>query len=311
MSMGDIFDEAFDLYKRNFALFAGIVAVVHVPAAMVLTAVELALNLDRFEGRSNSPDAVSEALGLMVVFFGILFVYFLFFIIQSGALSVAVSDRHLNRPVTLGSAYRRTFPHLLRLLVSWFLAACILGAVFIGLAFAVAIVVSLYAVAVTGSGQPSQTLSVIIVLAMFLLPMIAVVAFAVSLALFLVQVVVVEGGGYMSAFQRNWLLVKGRFWSTLGFALMLGVLTNALVLALAGSVELGLNFLVFSWLPVSSLGERIVREVVQNTIWMFLQPFWMICITLLYYDRRVRREGFDLSLLARHLETRQTGEVSA
>jgi hypothetical protein len=309
MSMGDIFDEAFDLYKRNFALFAGVVAVIHIPASMLMSALVLTLDLDSFDNNPSSPEAVSQQLGLMVVFIGVAFIYNLFFILQSGALAIAVSDRHLNHPVTLTSAYRRLVPHSLRLLVTWFLAACLFGAIFLGMALAILFAGAILAAGISGPGPDSQALGIIIGFIMIIVPTVFISGVIVSLGLFLVQIVVVEGGGYVSALQRNWMLIKGRFWSSLGFSFMLIILTYSLTFALAGSIELGLDLAVFSWLQTSSLTQRIVQAVIQNTIGLFVQPFIMICITLLYYDRRVRREGFDLSLLARHLETRRTSEL--
>ena len=311
MSMGDVFDEAFDLYKRNFALLAGVVAILYVPATLALSAVILGMDTHQFRGDPNSPEALTEAFGMMFALLGVGLVYYLFFIVQSAALTIAVSDRHLNRPVTMGLAYRRMLPHLLRLLVTWFLAVCIFAVVFLGFFIVMALIVGVFAAATTGGGRLGETASIAIGLIAILVPGVLVAGFVAGLALFTVQIVVIEGGGYLSAFQRNWQLVKGRFWPTLGFALMLLVFTNAMSLAIAGSVNKSLDFLLYSWMPVSSLTQRIILTVIQGAVGLFVQPFAMVCITLLYYDRRVRREGFDLSLLARHLESQQVGEAPA
>jgi hypothetical protein len=53
----------------------------------------------------------------------------------------------------------------------------------------------------------------------------------------------------------------------------------------------------------------LTNASVGAVIWLLLEPFWLVSVTLLYYDQRVRREGFDLTVLERQVEA--IGERSA
>src|SRR5947209_4187811 len=102
MSIGDVFDTAFDLYKRNFALFAGVTAIVHVPAQIAFGAAVLALNFDEFDKPTRTATDVGAIFAALGVLFLLAIVYHVFYLVQCGAVSIAASERLLGRPITIG-----------------------------------------------------------------------------------------------------------------------------------------------------------------------------------------------------------------
>ena len=54
---------------------------------------------------------------------------------------------------------------------------------------------------------------------------------------------------------------------------------------------------VVAFLPVSPLARQIVNPVAQ----LFVSPLVLIVLTVLYYDQRVRKDGFDLEVATREL----------
>ena len=53
--------------------------------------------------------------------------------------------------------------------------------------------------------------------------------------------------------------------------------------------------------PISRLPVSI-RLVLESVLQIFIYPFVYVVMTVLYYDLRVRKEGFDLELLASALQ---------
>jgi hypothetical protein len=108
------------------------------------------------------------------------------------------------------------------------------------------------------------------------------------------QTVVLEGEGGFGAMKRSKHLVKGNFLKT--FAVL--VLVFIALSLIAGIVSFGIDKVL------SFLGEYagLLSAGGSNVVSVLLEPFRIVAITLLYFDFRVRKEGFDLEILAEELE---------
>jgi hypothetical protein len=312
MSIGDIIDESFDLYKRNFALFAGVVAVLQVPAQIGLAA---AISIFRPSIPSSTGGseldvalvmAATAALWLAgLILFGVVVA------VESGALTAAISERYLGRHVTLAAAYRHVAPQIGRLVIAWILLGIVLFAVASVVVFSLAIVCAIVAAALlAGSGGADDSLFNMILGAACALAF-GVCALAVYAwgGAFLPQIVIVEKRGHMSAITRNWRLVRGRLTHTIGVVLLMLLVTVGSGLVLLESMQMAVEYLVRPWVHIPSPVESAIWSVWIGLIILFLQPLWMTCLTLLYYDQRVRHEGFDLAVL--EAQTLQAGHTGA
>jgi hypothetical protein len=110
---------------------------------------------------------------------------------------------------------------------------------------------------------------------------------------FAAAVVIVEGERGTKALGRSWRLARGHFWKILGTVFLAGILTAVVsgILQLpltAAARELGPD-----WWFLAAIGESLAT-VIAN-------PFSAIVAVLLYFDMRIRKEGFDLSLMAEEL----------
>src|SRR5687767_4729901 len=143
LSIGDAFDEAFDLYKRNFRLLAVTAAILYVPADVVFSGAALAMRADTFTPAAQPSAAEVEQmfgmLGVMLVAMGVF--YFLIAAL-SGAITVAASERYLGRPITVGQAYRAMFRALPRLLAAWLLVGVIIAVAAVLLFIAMILIVA-------------------------------------------------------------------------------------------------------------------------------------------------------------------------
>lgn len=240
--LGELMDETLVLYRRNFALFAGIVAVIAVPQAVLAALAVLAGN---------------SALGTVAVV--LLFITALFYIVMIAALARTISCRYLGEQTTILEAYRS---------IGWRTFFRLLGAL-------------------------------IIALMVFYFSLIFLVIPAIVIAvywLFLPQVIVLEGSNVASSLGRSWQLVKGSFWRVLGYGLV--VYVSFLI------VQYGISFAATFALGALGTGGTLIGGLVSAVVSVLALPFLFGAVTLLYYDLRIRKEAFDLELLARGLSLR-------
>jgi hypothetical protein len=98
-----------------------------------------------------------------------------------------------------------------------------------------------------------------------------------------------------SAMKRSRHLVKGRFWPTVAVLILVFVLTGivqAIFLGLAAGV-IGVTGNDVASALADAIGQTVSSALVT--------PLSAAVLAVLYFDLRVRKEGFDLELLARRL----------
>ncbi|MFN2450877.1 MAG: hypothetical protein ABR541_00830, partial [Candidatus Dormibacteria bacterium] len=105
------------------------------------------------------------------------------------------------------------------------------------------------------------------------------------------QIVMLEGRRALPALGRSRQLVSGSFRRVLGYLMLLGILStiiSGILIALVG-VAGGL---------VGPDNQQLFSDVVAAVVAIFVAPITYITLTLLYYDLRIRREAFDVEMLA-------------
>jgi hypothetical protein len=116
--------------------------------------------------------------------------------------------------------------------------------------------------------------------------------------LFVTQTIVLENHGAMSGLGRSIRLVRGSFWRVVGIVLLLNILVQ-IVTIIPTSVLGGAVGLIFS----DPLKDLAIRQSLSTLIGYLVQivvlPFLLIGYTVLYYDLRVRKEGYDIELQAK------------
>lgn len=98
-----------------------------------------------------------------------------------------------------------------------------------------------------------------------------------------------------AALKRSRELVKGRFWPTVAVLILVAVLTGILQAiflgVLAGVVGIGGN----------EVAQAVADAIGQTASSALTTPLSAAVLAVLYFDLRVRKEGFDLELLAHRL----------
>lgn len=282
----EILDQAVHLYRRNFGKFVGIIAVVQIPIAILGLLVSLP-QLTTLSQLQN-PRPASQYYGPEEIFgpefFATMGASCLLGIVAlilvqgvaTAALTQAIADHYLGQPASFVDAYRKIGKSWMRLvgtvllaglinllLVIWFLVPCIGWTTGIGI---------------------------------FLFYNQAIIPLAIP-------VVVLEGQKGYSTIRRGWDLARRRFWWVTGFVAIL-YLFNQLVVG-GPSYLISLLFQIAEGTLVESIGtaNAFMIQTVSETLTslftgLLYLPLQLTCMTLLYFDLRVRTEGFDLALLA-------------
>jgi hypothetical protein len=251
LSTGELLDRTFHLYRNNFLLFVGITAI----PQLVVLALQLGSAAILFTGST-------VGFGLGVVIAGL--VSYVAIEVSHAATIMAVSNLHLDRPATIGTAYSAAKESIGRVI-----GISLLVGIAIGIGFLLLIVPGIY------------------------------LALAWSLV---IPVTVLEGGGLNVSTTRSKALSKGSFGKIFVIFFLMVVLTVvvSMVLNLALLIPIGL-------LGLHDTGQiRAVTQALQSVgnlvSTCLVGPLLTIALTLIYYDQRVRKEGFDLQLMMSALE---------
>jgi hypothetical protein len=296
MAVGEWLDATFTMYRRNFVLIASISAVVQIPYALLtwlLFAFTGVATFVRSPFASLGTQTITPAqeqqllnsyLGVLAVSLGLVLVSLLVVVpLGEAATTRAVSDRYLDRPSSLLAAYRAAWGRLGALITMILL---LIGA-YVGSIGVIVLVIVLFAT--VGAGALGALLAVLAAIA--LIPTLVFVYVRTAVA---VPAIVLERASGWHGLQRSWSLTGGRFWPTFGRIAILWVIAVIISSVVAAIFELPGGALF----PSNSF---VFDQVASAVAAVFVGPITYIGVTLLYYDIRIRKEGFDIEMLARSL----------
>jgi hypothetical protein len=288
--IGELLDAAFTLYRRNFLLLVAIAAVVQLPYAVleliVYRLADIGTRLGSLQNFGNTinnqggritPEQTQQItgdIGAFAVYIGVVLLvqYFIVYPLSLAATTHAVSNRYLDQPATVGGSYRAAFGMWRSLIAMVLLLALVIGGT-----FALAVLVGV----LSGAAALLALLFVVV----FVFAVMVLVRTTVA-----AQTIVIERTGGRAGLQRSWRLTNGFFWRIVGILLVLGLL-QAIVGGIVGLPVLALA----SGLSVDA--QQMISQAISAVSAIFVAPVTLVTLTLLYYDLRIRREGFDLEML--------------
>jgi hypothetical protein len=112
------------------------------------------------------------------------------------------------------------------------------------------------------------------------------------------QAIVVEGLGPFAAFRRSWRLVSGNLGRAFGLGFTVFAISLVIV-ALSG----GLAEVLGRVLGPESPAGVVAAQVLGLAARVVALPIGSAAFCLFYYDLRIRKEGFDLEMLARSMRS--------
>lgn len=279
MDVTGLLDTMFALYRRNLALFMGVVAVLQVPVAVIVFILRLNSNPQIFTtyrsvgGSTATPTFHSDAI-VVTAMSSVLTLVVSFFI--TAALAQAISHRYLGESTSLGQVYRSIGWRVIARLVAYTLleiAAVLVLTLILG-----GITVLLVQIAPALGAVFAVVASIGAVVAL----VIAFIRFA-----FVPQVLVLERTRVFQAFRRSWGLVYGSTWRVLGYLLLL-----SLIVAITGGILGGVAGAALTF--TGGREGAALGGAIGAIAGILIEPIRGGGQTLLYYDLRIRKEGFDL-----------------
>jgi MFS family permease len=291
MAVGELLDRSFRLLRRHFWLLFIIMFIPQGLFFLMRHGVSLVFGISGEEARG-----IGAGFGVFTVFAFLVFVMVQFW--AQGALIFAVSETYLGHSTSIKGSYnaiRKRLGQLLGTMILWGVLVFVWPAL-AGILSAVLLPV-LAALGVRGS----------VLIVASVIAFIVTIWLALNLLLNWVlvdKIVVLENMGWMSALRRSKELMNAGtepgFWRR--------PRTKATQILLLGFlIAIGIYFLfhapgfVFNlFAPGSLLGSTLTGLL--NTISTSLAAtYTTLAMILYYYDIRVRKEGFDLKMMAQNL----------
>ncbi len=276
MSLGEILDGSFQLYRLNFGRFFLIAFIVQ----LILFCLQAL-----YQALTPAGTAGLEALrGARAVLYLLnLSIAFILTVFSTGALTAATAESVLGRKLGVFEAYRRINRIYGRLLLT-----TILSYILIGLGYLFLVLPGVY--------------------------------LSLSFSLLTIVIVMEQKRGF-KALSRSWRLIryrpggkKMRSFRMAGpgsygraFVIFLLVTVISWILSLVVQLPFHIVNLVLSFSDKTSPDlfvklSGIIRLFANALTRSLVAPFSALAFILLYYDIRIRKEGFDLEMISRSLE---------
>lgn len=296
LSLGQLLDRTFTLYRHNFWLFVGIMAI---PSAF-----SVPFNMEFLSLRNAgvpvrpSPTVVGGTFLLALAFFCL---FWILYSLAIGATTYAVSDVYLGRQATVRDSYRKVRTKFWRIVgVVLNVALRMIGISVVG-AIAVGIVIAMSSLIVRG--QAGGSMVRIIFAVIFVLSYLALMALFAAWSLryaVSISALLLEDLRVLAAIRRSIQLTRGRKWQIFAAALL------SLIVGYAGVVvfqaPLFLAMMVSGQSGYLPKWQIFVSSAIGALGGAITMPLLMIVLVLCYYDTRVRKEAFDLQFMMSALD---------
>ena len=301
LTLAELLDRSFRLFKHHFWLFVGLMAV---PSVLVLVLnvgmllLPEVMNSDAAEV-GPSPAAIVAALAAMAAIFGLLIVYMVSYMVTIGAMTAAVSELYLDRPATIAGAYARVRDRIGRLVLLMFLIVLRLGLLFV--ACLVPFAIMAFGVALSTGGEPAGAAAAtgIMLLGMMGGMFIAFIySFRYSVA---VPALVLEPVTATGAIGRSVALTKQNFWRSAIIVFFATLVTWAGMAIfqmpfIAGAAMADPETSTAFWLNLAGSVSGAVGGAITG-------PVMIVALAVFYYDLRIRKEGLDVQLMMTRLDS--------
>lgn len=302
LGAGDLIDRAVRLYRRHLFVLIRTAAppVIIVAAGWVLFSISLRQILRTFNTDDLFLNIFLLGVSSVIIVTGYLFIL----VVMGGATRTLVAHLLRNDPVTARATYSAVRSRFWGLVGASLIMLCWISASF----------------AVVGYG--AQIIGIIIVVGAGLLALVAPEWLAVILGtlgvlvvtgaglwlfflmigriVYVPQVMLVEGKGVLEAVGRSFSLGSGNVRRLMAmtlfttFGIMSAMLLLLVIIGFVGAAS-GINMQDSTEWP---MWYALLYSILGPLSSILLTPVWMLGLSLLYVDERVRHEGYDIELMA-------------
>lgn len=265
LSIGELLDRTFSLYRRNFLLFIGISAIpqllvlaMRLAQTALMPARKVVVPTPTTEFQSASPGFVVAGVAGMVLLVVVgLIVYFVAYLFSQGGTVYAVSELYLGRTTTIGQSLSRMRGELWSLF--WLIV-----------------------------------FNLVILIVSFILLIIPSIYMACRLCV-CIPAALLEGLGPFDALQRSFALTKGNAGRAFLILLLYVVILYA-ALFLFG-IPFGIAMQSAAKDPAMLRVWTALMQIGNFVAGVLVTPVLTIASSIFYFDLRVRKEAFDLQLM--------------
>jgi len=308
LGAGDLIDRAVRLYRRHLFVLIRTAA----PPVIIASAgwIVFSLAVQRLFLTPDMTDLFIYVMLSIVSFCVMMGGYLLTLVVMGGATRTLVAHLLRNEPVTARATYAAVRARFWGLL-----GASLIVFIWIGISLSAVWVVWYIMVLMV---------TLLVLLASVVSPWLALIVgiiagvlatgvglwmffFIVGRVAYVPQVMLVEGKGVFEAFSRSFSLARGNVRRLMAMTLFttFGAYSALMVLLLPLGWYGYLNgidpFNSAQWPAWYSIANSVLSPLSS----ILLSPVWMLGLSLLYVDERVRHEGYDIELMA----ARQLGEL--
>lgn len=261
LSLGEILDRTFFVYRRHFLLFVGISAIPRVLTVAFGLLQVLVLQNPVLLDRGGKPRTVmvpvfGTPVTVIVSLLSAVVALIVYLIAQGGTIA-AVSEIYLGRTTSIASSFRRVWPEIGSLFGVVFLNGLVTAAAFVCL-----IIPGIY---------------------------------VGCRLLVCVPAAIVEGRGPRESLSRSWELTKG----FAGRAFVIFVIYFVIALSIGALLGGVLAFGIYSArdTPGAVRVWLALQQIASNAVDVLIVPILLIGTAIYYFDLRVRKEAFDLQFM--------------
>lgn len=297
LGAGDLIDRAVRLYRRHFWTLIRIAA----PPVIFSTVGTLLLTVSSY---SAAVELRRGDVGLTLLLFVVNLM--LNVIVMGGAARNLITHILWNEPFSARTTYRNVRARFGSLLgASVIVTIWLFLAMFLAL-FALALSIQIFMMggyAVVGIHN-SWFAYLVVILWVLGMSFLALLLFflMVKFIAYVPQVLMVEGRGVFDAVGRSFTLAKGNLRRLMAMSLFHGAATYSAMSILIIPLMVYGRLQGVEISPAKSLTwpmwYAVGYSVVTQASAILLSPVWMLGLSLMYVDERVRQEGYDIELLA-------------
>ena len=289
LSLSDIFNGAVAYIRANPKTTLGLTTVVVVAAqivALILQVGPLAVTGQLGQSLRGEETSTAAILGSSAAGMAGAVATALSAILLSGMLTVVVGRAVFGANITIGEAWERVRGRLLALI--GFTALEAIGAI---------VLIAIAVVTIVGVAAAANGAAAFVIGAPLVLGLIALLVYLGTMLSFAPPLIVLERLGVFPAIMRSFALVKNDFWRVLGIRLLATLVASVISAAVSVPFSLGGQILLVSAASTATALIALTMVAIGSAIGQIITaPFSAGVVVLLYTDRRIRAEAFDLVL---------------
>jgi hypothetical protein len=307
ISTGDVIDRAVRLYRRNFT---PLVAITAVPTLIgYIVSVMFWSGYTSLLASTTTSRGVPATAVWMIVLGGLGYPIWAYVLLLTvSGLSRVIGDHlMLSEPITFRGCFAAVKRRLGAITLMGLLSILMLIGAYIIVSIVIFVLILLVGVivgviAAARLPQWIATTALVVLVIVAVAASLLLISVVVARVVFLPQIVMIEGQSAGNALGRAIRLGKGNWYRVAAIALFTYFVSTSLLAAFTVPVLVALYLLgvLTAEFFVGPTWSILYTSFGQISNLLSL-PIWILSFTLLYFDSRVRKEAYDLDLLAREI----------